>query len=595
MNRVMAYKVESKRVGPALWTGACVALALLAGCARTAPPKLAEAPGIDRADAPAVATQSVFGDYLAGQFAQHDHDYGAAAEYLGRALAVEPDNLDLQRRTFLLLVSEGKMDRALPLAQRLSGRGVSNDAGIGLADLVLLVEHVKAGDDAAPAAARLPDEGLLRFATPMIVAWTDIGDHDLNGALKALDRFDKMQGFESLKALHSALIDDFAGQDAAASGLYKKMLTGDRLNWRVVDMAGNFYERHNRVGDAKALYERFAQENADTASLVEPSLARIAAGQVPPPRIAGIKDGLAEALFDVASLLNQRETQDLALLYGRLSLELKPNLALAQMLVAEIAEGQDRFDEALAEYRAVEPDSPFSWIARLRSAEVLDNLGRSGEAAAELKSLAADRANSSQPLIELGDMLRGHNQFPEAVTAYDGAIARIGSVAPEHWSVFYSRGIALERSGQWPRAEADFLHALELQPDQPLVLNYLGYSWIEKGQHLDRALTMIQRAVELRPDDGYIVDSLGWAFYQVGKYPEATKFLERAIELLPQDPTINDHLGDAYWQSGRYAEARFQWRRALQFSPEPDEIKDLEAKLDKGLVRPGAVSSAGGG
>jgi Flp pilus assembly protein TadD len=163
---------------------------------------------------------------------------------------------------------------------------------------------------------------------------------------------------------------------------------------------------------------------------------------------------------------------------------------------------------------------------------------------------------------------------------------------PERWSLFYSRGIALERSGQWKRAEADLLHALELKPDQPLVLNYLGYSWIDRGENLERGLKMVEKAVELRPEDGYIVDSLGWAHYRLGDYPNAVQYLEKAIELVPEDPTINDHLGDAYWQNGRSIEARYQWRRALQFGPQEDEVKPIEAKLESGLA---PAARAGGG
>lgn len=573
--------------------GAAASLALLIACAQGQPQAAGDRAARAEADAPAVPTESVLGSYLAGQFAQREHNYAAAADYLDRALEKDPGNLDLLRRTFLLRLSEGDMVQVNALAQRLS----SADPRSGLPALVLVVEQVKAGNDAdaAAAAARLPDDGLLRFAAPLAIAWTNAGQHNLKGATLALDRLDKMRGFETLKAFHLALIDDFLGDQAAAERAYKKMVdTPDRLNWRALDMAGNFYERRQRIGDAKALYERFAQENPDSRTLVEPALARIAAGQPPPPRVQSIKDGLAEALFDVASVLNQRDTQDLALLYARLALELEPNLPLARMLIAEIAESQDRLEEGLALYRSVDPASPFSWTARLRIAEVLDALDRTDEATTELKAMAAERPDSPQPLIEWGDILRGRSRYADAVGAYDGAVARINPSESRHWGIFYSRGIALERSGQWPRAEADFLHALELQPEQPLVLNYLGYSWVEKGQNLQRALKMIERAVELRPNDGYIVDSLGWAFYQIGKYPEAAQYLERAIELLPQDPTINDHLGDAYWQTGRQAEARYQWHRALQFSPEADLAKTIEAKLDTGIVKPGSAALRGG-
>src|SRR5262249_17865161 len=151
--------------------------------------------------------------------------------------------------------------------------------------------------------------------------------------------------------------------------------------------------------------------------------------------------------------------------------------------------------------------------------------------------------------------------FAEAVTAYDEAIRHAGADGlPERWTLYYDRGVALERSGQWQRAESDLQRALELKPEQPLVLNYLGYSWIDRGGSLERGLKMLEKAVELRPEDGYIIDSLGWAHYRLGDYAAAVQYLEKATELVPEDPTINDHLGDAYWQTGRLVEARYQWR-----------------------------------
>jgi len=229
----------------------------------------------------------------------------------------------------------------------------------------------------------------------------------------------------------------------------------------------------------------------------------------------------------------------------------------------------------------------------LRIAANLEMLKRTEEAITQLKEMSAEAPRRAGAVMQLGDLLRAKKRFSEAVEAYDEAMRRLTAAGiPERWSLFYSRGIALERSGQWKPSEADLLHALELKPDQPLVLNYLGYSWIDRGENLDRGLKMIEKAVELRPEDGYIVDSLGWAHYRLGDYSSAVQYLEKAIELVPEDPTINDHLGDAYWQSGRATEARFQWRRALQFGPEANEIKPIEAKLDGGLVPP---ARAGGG
>ena len=255
---------------------------------------------------------------------------------------------------------------------------------------------------------------------------------------------------------------------------------------------------------------------------------------------------------------------------------------------------QNKAEESLAVLAEIPAASPYYSSARLRSAINLDTLERTDEAIAQLRTMAAEQSDSVGAEVQLGDLLRSKKRFAEAVAAYDEAIHRAeGAHLPERWSLFYDRGVALERSGQWQRAETDLSHALELKPDQPLVLNYLGYSWIDRGENLDRGLKMIEKAVELRPEDGYIVDSLGWAHYRMGDYDGAVQHLEKAIELVPQDPTINDHLGDAYWQSGRLNEARFQWRRALQLGPQENEIKPIEEKLESGLKTPAPTPRGG--
>ncbi|HET7594852.1 MAG TPA: tetratricopeptide repeat protein [Stellaceae bacterium] len=570
---------------------AAAGLALaLAACGQAGLSARADA---DPVEAPAAPT-SALGSYLAARHAQQQRDYARAAEYMSRALADDPDNNDLVRRTFVLRVSEGRIDDAAPLAQRI----VALDRNAGLAQIVLLLREAKSGDFAAAVqrARLLPSDGAQRLSAPLLIAWSEVGLQHRTQALQALDALNDVRGVQTLRDLHAAMIDDFTDQIGEADEAYKKLLAGQaQPTWRAVEVAGNFYERHQRSEEARRLYDGLAASDQGMA-VVAPALQRIARGDVPPRLIASPQEGMAEALFDLASILDQRETLDASLIYARLALDLRPNFPLAQMLVAEINEDQKHTADALAVYRSIDAKSTLAWTARLRAALALDALDRTDDAAGELKRLAAERPHDPEPLVELGDILRGRSRFGDAVAAYDQAIARVDHPEPRHWRLYYSRAVALERSGQWPRAEADLRRALELQPEQPLVLNYLGYSWIDKGQNLESALKMIQRAVELRPNDGYIVDSLGWAYYRLGDFGNATQILEHAIELLPEDPTVNDHLGDAYWQSGRVAEARFQWRRALQFKPEADEIKTIETKLDHGpAVKPPSGTSTRGG
>ncbi len=565
---------------------ACL-VAAAAGCAATGGAVKPDAPP------PPAASMSALGAYLAARHAQQVRDFPDAADYMNQALARDPGNFDLLQRTFVLRVSEGRLTEAVPLAQRV----VKVNQTDGLAQLVLLLEEVKTGDfkAAVDRARLLPNEGAQRLAGPLLLAWCEVGAQRPAPALQALDGLDTLRGVEMLKDLHAALIDDYADRINGAEAAYARAI-GDQqhLTWRTAELAGNFYERHERSEQARRLYERLGGGELG-AEITREALQRIAKGVVPPRVIANPRDGAAEALFDLASVLDQRETLDASLVYARLALDLRPSFPLAQMLIAEIDEDQQHTADALAQYRAIDPKSPLSWTARLRAALALDALGRTDEAADELKRMAAERPHDAEPLVELGDLLRGRSRFDDAVDAYDAAIAREQTPGPQDWRSYYSRGSALERSGKWARAEVDLKHALELQPDQPLVLNYLGYSWIDRGEHLTEGLQMVKRAVELRPDDGYIVDSLGWAYYRLGEFGNATRQLEKAIELLPEDPTVNDHLGDAYWQEGRVIEARYQWRRALQFKPEADQVKTIGTKLDHGIAKlPAAAATRGG-
>jgi tetratricopeptide (TPR) repeat protein len=550
----------------------------LAGCA--APTERAEAASADG------LRLGPLGAYLAARHAQQQRDYGAAADFYAEALRQDPGDADLMNRAFRLGVSEGRWEEALALAPKLAE--INPDDPI--ANLLLALDKVRRGAfDAAFLQSRdLPEEGLHRLATPLVQAWVKLGAGDPAAAQRALEPMGEVRGLGPLRDLHAALIADLAGDAATAAAKYDAVLAASqRLNWRAVDLVGNFYERHGRAAEARALYQRFADETA-SAEQREAALARLAESAVPAPRVATPLQGVSEGLFDLASVINQPEALDLALLYGRLALFLQPDFALAQLLVADILESQRRPEAALAMNRAIDPRSPYGWTARLRAASNLQALERTEEAVATLREMAAAKPEREQPLIQLGDLLRQEERFAEAADAYDAAFRRIDAPEQRHWSLYYSRGIALERSGEWGRAEADLLRALELQPEQPYVLNYLGYSWVDKGQRLQEAFAMIERAVQLRPNDGYIVDSLGWAHYRLGDYDQATGYLERAVELKPQDATINDHLGDVYWRIGRHEEARAQWQRALMFDPAPEEIARIEDKLANGLENPPA-------
>nr|WP_255714109.1 tetratricopeptide repeat protein [Pelagibacterium xiamenense] len=253
------------------------------------------------------------------------------------------------------------------------------------------------------------------------------------------------------------------------------------------------------------------------------------------------------------------------------------------MSLGDILSGAGRYDAANDIYAGIPEDSPLRTSALISIAENFDAQDRHEEAISRLRNIINGDPDNIEALGALGDILRYDEQWEGAAEAYSQLLEAIDGERPRDWRFYYVRGIAYERSGNWDAAETDFLHALQLNPDQPQVLNYLGYTWVDKGMNLDAALEMIQRAVEMQPRDGYIIDSLGWAYYKLGRIEDAVAELERAVSLLPNDPELNDHLGDAYWMAGRRREALFQWRIAIDVDEEGTVTTRARPKLVNGL------------
>lgn len=521
-----------------------------------------------------------FGSFLAGMHAKQDGDFGAAADYLSSVLKQDPKNVQLLQDTFLAMASSGRLGEAAGLGEKLEAQ----DAGSDPVSLILAVTDLKAGriEAATSRLAALSDSGLNQFTLPLVRAWAALERGKLDEALAALEPLAKVKGVESLYDLHVGLLNEVGGRPAAAAAGYERAVAdSDKLSFRTVELVGSFYQRQKETDKARALYEKFRVAYPDNALL--PMLVERQDDTRPAPIVGSARDGLAEALFDLASVLYQESARDMALVYARMALDLRGDNPAAQVLLGNLVAADRHYVDAVTIYRAVDQKSPFGWQARLALADALQRIEATDEAISLLREMAAERANSADAPMMLGDILRSAERFEESAKAYDDAIARIGELKPQHWSLLYYRGISYERSKQWERAEADFLRALEFEPDQPYVLNYLAYSWVDKGMNFDRSLAMLNKAVEQKPDDGYIVDSLGWVYFRLGKFDLAVEQLENAVELVPQDAVINDHLGDAFWRVGRHVEARFQWRRSLNLNPEADQIAPIKSKIENGM------------
>lgn len=521
------------------------------------------------------------GNYLSGRHAQAVRDMPEAVKFLNKSLELAPGIPDLERRTFILLTSEGRIDEALPLARKV----LEQKSSAPMASLTVVVGDIGKGrfDVAAKAIAALPVGGLNGFMAPLLAAWSGIAQGQSTD--QAIEHLQPLltDGSKPLFYLHKAMILDFKGDTAAAEKAYQQeILEQGGISLRVIELLGNLYRRMGEDAKAEVLYRNFSKINPNSP-ITRHALKQLKSGAAVKPIIGSAKDGAAESFFGIATTLSQQNARETALIFTRLGLHLQPDFPVMQILLGDILQLDDQLGSANAVYGAIDRNSPYSWPARLRAAENMDDLGQTQVAIDTLNALAEEEPELADPLTRLGDILRSHERYEEAVLAYDRAFERINTLQRHHWSLLYARGIVLERSKQWDRAEADFQKALEFEPEQPFVLNYLGYSWVDQGKNLDEATEMIRRAVALRPSDGYIVDSLGWAHFRMGKFVQSVREMERAVELTPEDPVLNDHLGDAYWRVGREAEARFQWQRVLTLKPDDELRLKIKAKQADGL------------
>lgn len=525
--------------------------------------------------------QTLFGNYLAGRVAGANRDTRQAARFYAEVLRLDPGNEVILDRAFVLNLADGDMKSATERARAI----IAGDQDKRLAYIVLGLEAMREGRfaEARPLFDRAATGPFNSLAAHLLTAWSFVGEGSFDDAQTALNNIDDTATFSLFRLYHSALIADLGGTAALAEQRYRALFdAGAGDSPRVVEAYGRFLDRQNRPKDAMAVYNDFLASQPENP-IIKAAKENLSGKSARLPLIADAREGAAEALYGLASALAQDRSIDLPIVYLQLALYLRPDFDLAQTLMADLFETTRRFADANALYGRVSRRSPLYENAVIQTAVNLDRMDRTDAAVTRLNSLARNKGGSLVALVSLGDVLRGRERYSEAADAYGRAIALVPNPEPHHWSLFYARGICYERAQRWPEAERDLLKALALDPEQPLVLNYLGYTWVEQGQRLGEALKMIERAVDLMPNDGYIVDSLGWAHFRLGNYGRAVEYLERAVSLRPEDPTINDHLGDAYWKTGRTLEARFQWRHAIALGAEPSVVEVLERKIEFGL------------
>jgi tetratricopeptide (TPR) repeat protein len=577
------------------WTAAAIALA---GSAIVAVPGgvLAQTPD-HPADTAAqfpnrndLKSLTTAGSYLAARHASVERDATSAAAFYRSALRTDPKNNELLDRAFISSVDDGDIDEAVKLAERILAIDKTNRVArlvVGVHDLKL--KKYATAQSNINQSIRGPITDLV---ATLLSGWAAYGAGDAKGAVATIDKLAGPEWYPLFKDLHAGMILENAGKEKDAGARFERAYKLDDSMLRVTEAYARWLSRNKDAASATAVYEAFDKKLARHPLIVD-GLRETKAGKKLPSLVDSAQAGAAEALYGIGATLTRRGGEDLALVYLQLALYLQPNHPLALLSLADLYESVKRPQMAIKIYERVPSTSPLKRNAQIQLAIDLDSADRTDESIKILKGVITEDSKDLEAVMALGNLERGRKKFGDCGATYSRGIDALPAGNDKANSVwYYYRGICEERSKEWSKAEADMKKALELQPDQPHVLNYLGYSWIDQGVNLDEGMKMIKRAVEQRPDDGYIVDSLGWAYYRIGNYEEAVKNLERAIDLKPEDPTINDHLGDAYWRVGRTLEAKFQWAHARDLKPEPEELPKIEAKIANGMSDDNSNSSA---
>ena len=528
------------------------------------------------------------GAFLAGRTADVDNDTGRAIEFYRKALEFDPDNTDIKQRLMVALFTDGRFAEGVVLA-----RDLKDDPAVAqVSNLALMVEATTKREYRKAASLIKPDDSnpIDNLLGTLLKAWTEYGDSKGNEAIKSILALEGPPWYPVFTRYHAGAMALAMGNKAEARKHFTDLIADpqgggaapDTYIRGVMALAG----MEAREGNARAAFDALAKGEDFSPGYAPLTALRqmIEEGGKPEAGVKTAQQGAAAAFFTLGSALNRDGAEETVAVYLQFALVLDPEDAATLVILGGLKERLGKIEDAIAIYEAVPESSPMRRVSELQLGLALADLERTDEAKEHLQALITADPKDIRSYLAYGSVLSADKDYAEMARTYERAISVIGPTPTRNdWNVFFQAGIANERLKQWPKAEAHFKRALELYPDQPQVMNYLGYSWIDMNMNLEEGMDLIRAAVDLRPNDGYIVDSLGWAHYRLGQYEDAVRELERAVELRPADPTINDHLGDAYWRVGRELEATFQWKRALANEPDADLKPTIELKLSEGL------------
>ncbi len=511
------------------------------------------------------------GNYLAGRFAQSQHDWKNANIFINKLMDTSITPANILQRAMILSMGSGDAENAIKLAKQIKSQNPSMSNTI--IEIFLITEAFKQKDykKANSLLDNMPDNGTTKFITPFIEGWLAAaqGNLDINNLRN-----------NTAQLYHAILISDFLDNHKDIEKIIDKSLNINDINIGELERVADLYAHVGLKDKALGLYREILS-NIPEHDAAKDKIEKLEKGLTKPlfKKLTTANNGMAKAFYDIAAILHNEENDESARVFSNVALYLNPKMTNPKFLLADINTSHKQYGAAISYYKSVPKSDSEYLYAQHKIVDIYEDMERFDEALSLLKTLLHNY-DDVDSFIKMGDLHRNQSNFGLAIKAYDNAIDKIGgTITEDYWHLHYMRGIAYEQMDNWKRAEEELQAALTFQPDHPYILNYLGYAWADKGVNLQKSLEMIKRAVALRPSDGYITDSLGWVMYRVKDYKNAVPVLERAAQLLPYDPTVNDHLGDAYLKVGRVLEAKFQWQRAVNHSDDQKQIKEIKKKL----------------
>ena len=526
------------------------------------------------------------GSFLSSKFARSITDIDKAAYYAQYSYSQNTAASGLGIIALEALLANGQIKEAIPI-----GIKISNEVPeITLAQYLKVLDSLDSNNfnKTLELLRKVSPNGIDTYILPILQTWAAAGSNQQTGGLQIIKDQAERGVLEPIYDYHSALINEFIGNSEAAKINYSNIIKkSNNANAQVYLSAAEFFKRNNNQGlldKTIAKLERLKPYSNELFLLKNSNVS-------PSKKINNVKDGIAEIFLNSAEILFNEGLDRQALIYGQIALYLSPNLDSASYLLGKIFRSINNNERAVKYLKNVKDNSSIFYDAKITYAEIIYDIEGTEKSFAilnKLHKLHPENINLSRSIAEL--FYKSEN-FDKSIEYYDLIFSKIEKIEFKHWPLFYSSGIALERGKKWERAEKQFLMALKFVPDNPQVLNYLGYSWIDQGININAAMEMIVKAAEQRPSDGYIIDSLGWAFYQIGEYEEAVIKLEKAVELT-SDSIIIDHLGDALFYSGRKIEAVFQWKRALEFEPSEEMTNKIKEKIEGTIIPKAGINAA---